>query len=217
MEAKLKSVSKNQILKLACKFALLTVFIFSYEYTREFLYLFLLALVLAIFYFRPAVNNGKFLLPLSVTLAMLFIIPEGLELDWYIYFSIAMGLALAGIIGLKNLLFLRKANIYFGLNFILACFLNIFFFHGFLEYLGAGAVIMLFAGVFALFKDFYMNGLKLDKMQANFAASIIALIIVELSWTLSIAPIFFWLRDAALIASLFVIHDLYIKHLKSRE
>lgn len=185
----LKSVLKNQILKLAYKFAILTALIFSYEHTLDLTYLILFGFLLALFYLRPGVQNGQFVVPILSGFFLVLAIPPGLESEIYALFSMFMGLLFALVLGIKNHAFLMKQQVYAFVNLSLASIFAIFFFYGFLDTkfdFGLGiSTMVLFGAIFLLFKE-------LKTM--SFGAAFSALIIVEISWVLSIIPINHFLK-----------------------
>lgn len=193
----LKSVLKNQILKLAYKFAILTALIFSYEHTLDLTYLILFGFLLALFYLRPGVQNGQFVVPILSGFFLVLAIPPSLESEIYVLFSMFMGLLFTLILGIKNHAFLMKQQVYAFVNLSLACLFSIFFFYGFLDTkfdfgLGISSMV-LFGAVFLLFRD-----LKI----ASFPASFAALILLEISWVLSILPINHFLKGMVAIMAI---------------
>ena len=198
MGAVLKSVLKNQTLRLACKGTTLVFLIFSYEYSRGFLYLFLFGLALAIFYFRPTINSGKFLVPIIAGLFLMLVLPWGLDTDIYIWFSAVLGTLFALVIGLKNLVFIQKEKVYTLVILTLSALFNIFFFFSESYHI---ASIILFIANFLILKDLLKNA---------FSASLFSLIIVELAWALFVLPLDGAWRSVIAILSILAIHKLFI-------
>lgn len=180
----LKSVLKNQILKLAYKFAILTALIFFYEHTLDLTYLILFGFLLVLFYLRPGVQNGQFIVPILWGFFLVLSIPQGLGSEIYVLFSMFMGTLFSLILGIKNHAFLMKDRVYAFVNLSLTFLFSIFFFYGFLDTkfdfgLGISSMV-LFGAIFLLFKELKVT---------SFSAAFSALIIMEISWVLSILPI----------------------------
>ncbi len=203
MVAKLKSVLRNQILRLAFKAFVLISLIFSYEYSHSFLYLSLFVLALSVFYLYPAVGNGKYKIPILASLFLVVALPTGLESDLYTYFSIVIGSILALIIGLKNLMFIDKAKIYAFISLTLASIFIVFPFWGFLEYFPGASSLILFGAMFLIFRDLY----KID-----LAAGVMGLVVVEFSWALSVLPLGVAIKAIIQIAITIALHNLYIRY-----
>ena len=155
---------------------------------------------------------------------LMFALPAGLDLDIYIWSSIILGCLFAATIGLKNLVFIQKEQIYYIISSALVFLFGIFFF---LEFFGSEkyyiSSIVLFLGVFLVLRDLYMfkynggavheanaNMILANRSGANLGASILALITVELSWALSILPLDSLLRSIILISTIVVASKLKI-------
>ena len=214
MGAKLRSLLKNQRLRLAFKALILISLIFSWEYSERLIYLLLFLSSLSILYLRPSVNNGKFLAPICAILIGLFLIPNNLDAEVHIYISVISGILLTLIIGLKDLFFINRARVYYLVNLTLVSCANIFLFYGLFDFLDNMSAPILVSVI--LLRDLYINGLKFDARRTNLAVSIISLIIAQISWLLYVYPIGFLEKSVVSVSLIILINALYVRHLRKR-
>ncbi len=161
-----------------------------------------------VIYLRPPLNNRKFLvsaLSLLILPILLPPVPEILERLLLILWAIAFFL----LLGVKNLILLRRQGSYEVVHILLVFGLGVLYL---LDFLPLMPQILLFLALFLLVREFYFVLAPPYPQRLILAAVVEALLLVEIAWILSFLPINFLAGAAFLALITFIFHDLILHH-----
>ena len=203
MAAGLKSASINQILKLALKTIVLALIIFWLRrggFTAGSSIIFILTF--AVFYVRPPLGNAKFL-PSALTLAIIpFFVPVAsgaaeamLVAGW--------GVVLFLILSTKNLVLLKRKNLYRVAHFAMVAILSFLL----IERFSFMTQAVIFTAMLFIFREFYLKFADNDKEKKTLIAATESLIIIEIAWILSFVSIDIFMGTALITLSALIFHD----------
>ncbi len=210
MAAKLKSVSTNQILRLAFRAFLISLTAFWARSTEfQFLYSVLFVAIFIFFYTRPPLQSAKFF-PSAVGLILLpFFAPPmlgGME----IIADIALGVLFFFMLGVKNLLILKRFNAYRVFHFSMIAIVSALLFIEF----DIISQIIVFVFFLFLFREFYLVFLDIDKKRLTLASAAESLIVIEASWIIFFLPINFLVSAVSITLLSAIMHDIFIHYFK---
>ena len=203
MVAKLKSASINQTLRLTSKAALLTLIVFwlreggfTAGVTAVFIGIF------ALFYLRPTINNVKFLSSAIILALLPFSVPVASGLAEF-SLIVGWGIVLFLILSTKNLLLLKRKNLYRIAHFAIIAILSLLL----VERFGFTAQAVVFIAMLFIFREFYIKFSDSDKERKTLIAATESLIVIETAWILSFLSIDMFMGAALLTLFVFIFHD----------
>ncbi len=171
------------------------------------------------FYLRPSLNTGQFSSSFLVLMACSIFLVRFLFLSSSLSFLIAcfFGFLLFLILGIKNLIFIRREPVYYFLNGLLILSIFVFFFRSedasglfFIEYL------VLFAALLLLLKEFLifsLSGLP-HSAKRNLIICGTAFLIVQLLWAINLLPINFLNAASLVLLMTLILQDFVIQYFK---
>lgn len=209
MAARLELKGRRPALGLLLKAALAALGVyFLRETSSSIAALLLFSLVFLVIYLRPPLNNRKFLVSaLSLLTLPVLLPPVAGILEWLLL--ILWGIVFFLLLGVKNLIFLRRQGNYEIVHILLVFGLGVLYL---LDLLPLIPQIIFFLALFLLVREFYSVLAPPYPQRLVLAAVVEALLLVEIAWILSFLPINF-LAGAALLALVaFIFHDLILHH-----
>ncbi len=219
METKLKYLSKNPISQLAFRAAFFGLLLFWFYQVGTLTAIFFLLLATAILYFR-SLHNALIFLP---SLIILMIIAFGTTaIITSTLFSVLLASFLAVlfflILGLKNLVLIKRRGWYLFLNFSLfyLAFLNFFLIDK--SSLFVGKWLLFLVLVFGLSRELLsvlIASSEDNKVKSNrllIASVVMTMIIGQLLWLVSWLPIGFLSSANFMILIVFLFSDLFLNH-----
>lgn len=207
MAAAFALVLRNQTLKLAFKSLLFALIVFWSREAGGFWPGLILLCFFAYNYFRPLAQSGRFLVAFLTISSLPFIFPT-LESWNNIYFSLFIGALAYALIGIKDLLFVKRK---------LIC--------QFLYFMILGAVIYLYIAdptvinqvtVFILsillLRELYGFITDWQRSRILLTSLVYSLLVLEFGWATSLLPTRQLVRAALIAAILFITHDLTLNY-----
>ena len=203
MGAGLKSASTNQTLRLALKAIVLALLVFwlrSSGVTFGFSLLFLIAF--AIFYTSPSLGNSKYLSSAIVLVAIPFFVPVVPGPPEAIFIG-AWASVFFFLLSTKNLLLLRRRNIYGAVHFAIVAILALLLVQRFS--LTSQAVI--FTAMLFIFREFYTKFSEEKTDKNTLVAALEAFILIEIAWMLAFLSVKAFMGAAFLTLFVLIFHD----------
>lgn len=203
MAARLKSASINQTLRLASKVVVGSILLYwmrsgGFDFGASAVFL----IVFTIFYLRPALNNGRFA-PSALILALIPffspILPRGTEA----LFVISWGISMFLLLGVKNLILIKRQKVYRIVHFGLVAALGSIL----IEKFGLGVQALIFTALFLIFREYYLTITESESERPTLIAALEAFIFIEIAWTLSFLSIDVLISTAFLTLFAFIFHD----------
>lgn len=203
MVAKLKSVSTNQTLRLASK-AVAASLILYWVRNEEFGFFPSLVFICIslLFYFRPALNNGRFAPSALLLILMPFFTPRFLGLAEIVFIG-TWGMSLFLLLGVKSLLFVKRRKIYRVVHFAIISSLAALL----IERFGIMTQALIFIALVLVIREFYFTITDVEGEHVTLIAALEALIFIELSWALSFISVDSLVGGAFLTLFVLVFHD----------
>ncbi|OGY56736.1 MAG: hypothetical protein A2Y84_01465 [Candidatus Colwellbacteria bacterium RBG_13_48_8] len=165
-------------------------------------------LVFFIFYLKPNINAGKFWVSTLMLLVIALFAPRvGGLLGLYI--NAVLGLLIFMLLGVKNLIFLRRQGIYYWLHLILIVGVTGLYFIGNLS------PILLFVLLAVLFREFYLVMTNQNSELVNLVATTESMLLTQAAWISSLFPASFLISSSFLMLIAFVMHDLLLNDFKN--
>ncbi|MDP2650586.1 MAG: hypothetical protein Q8P04_00605, partial [bacterium] len=128
-------------------------------------------------------------------------------LEWLLL--VLWGIMFFLLLGVKNLIFLRRQGNYEIVHLLLVFGLGVLYLLGFLPFIPQ---ILFFLALFLLVREFYSALAPPYPQRVILAAVVEALLLVEIAWILSFLPINFLAGGALLALITFIFHDLILHH-----
>ncbi|HCX45353.1 TPA: hypothetical protein DGT35_02000 [Patescibacteria group bacterium] len=219
METKLKYLSKNPISQLASKAAVFGLLLFWFYQVETLTAIFFLLLVTGILYFR-SLHNALVFLPSLVILLIISLGTTVIITTTSSSFLLAAFLSFLffTILGLKDLVLIKRKSWYVFLNFSLfyLAFINFFLIDKSSLFVGKWLIFLVLA--FSLLRELLMvliapskeNRVKNNRLLA--ASLVMTMIIGQLLWLVSWLPISFLSSANLMILIVFLFSDLSLHH-----
>ena len=170
--------------------------------------LLLYSLVFWAIYLWPPFNNRKFLVSAFGLFALPILLPPaGAGLTWVILIIWTSAFVL--LIGVKNLILLRRHGSYEAVHLLLVFGAGILYFLGVLPLISQ---IILFIIFFLLFREFYFVLAPHYPQRLALVGVAEALILTQIAWLLSFLSINFLAAASLLALASFTLHDLMLHH-----
>jgi len=209
MVGKLKSVLKSPVSPLALRATLLAIAIFWLR-TGDFSFLkFLLFGTLFLFlYLKPSLGATKYIVSVVVLGITTVFAPQVVGI-----IGLYVNLTLSGLgfllLGIKNLIFSRRQNLYYSMHLVLVVGLASLF------SLNIISPIFFFALTFALFREFFIVMTPEKPELLNLVAALEGMLVMQIAWVTSFFPTSFLISSAVLVLLTFLFHDALIHYFKN--
>ncbi|MBU2101557.1 hypothetical protein KKH05_02460 [Patescibacteria group bacterium] len=208
MAEKLKLALKNPTLPLALKASFLVLAVFWLRQGDVGIFkAFLFLVVFFVLYLKPKTNSGKYFVSSIVWLMLVFFAPNISGLMGF-YVNLILGILAFIMLGVKNLIFLKRQSAYYMLHLVLVIGATSMFF------LGSLSQIPLFIILFFLFKEFYSVMVKEDLELINLIAVMESMLLIQAAWVSSFFPTSFLVSASFLVLATFVFHDVMVNYFK---
>jgi hypothetical protein len=124
------------------------------------------------------------------------------------YFNLILGALAFVLLGVKNLILLRRQSAYYLFHLALLVGTTSLFF------LGSFSQIFLFIILFFLIREFYFFMVRGSSELINLLAAAESVLLVQTAWVISFFPTSFLVGASLLVLAAFVFHDALLNHLK---
>lgn len=162
-----------------------------------------------IVYLRPPLNNRKFLISALFLLALPILLPSIPEmLEWLLL--ILWAIAFFFLLGVKNLILLKRQGSYEIVHLLLVFGLGILYL---LDFLPLVPQILLFLALSLLFREFYFALAPSYPQRLILAAVVEAFLLAQIAWVISFLLVNFLAGAAFMALVTFILHDLILHHL----
>lgn len=206
MEAKLKSVLNSPALALLLRTALFGLALFWF---RGGLYsplkLVALIFVFLLLYLRPIINSSKYWASGLSLILLIILVPRIGDTSGF-YLNLLMVLGAYMLLGVKNLVFIKRSHVYQLLHML------IFFGLTSLTMLGLISPIIYFISTFFLFKEFYSLRADIDKNVSSLVSAIESMISVQMVWATSFFSATFIIGASFITLVATAFHNLFLLH-----
>ena len=209
MVGKLKSALKSPVSPLALKATFLAVAIFWLR-TGDFSFLKLLffGTLFLFLYLRPALGAAKFAISAFVLGVVIIFAPQVGELIGF-YVNLALSALGFLLLGIKNLIFVRRQNLYYLMHLVLMVGLASLF------SLGIISPILFFILAFSIFREFYIVMTPEKPELLSLVATLEGMLIMQVAWATSFFPTSFLVSAAVLVLLTFLFHDAILHYFKN--
>ena len=208
MVKKLKLALSNPVLPLILKATTLSVLIFYLRIGHFGVWkpaLFLLAFFA--FYLKPALGVGRYLVSAFTLIILIFYSPQVIGLIGF-YVNVALSIMGFMLLGVKNLIFVRKQGAYYFMHLTLVAGLAGLF------SLRLIAPVTLFILLFFLFREFYINTVPQRPKYLSLASAMEAMLLIQVAWVTSFFPTSFLVNGSFLVLITYIFHDALMHHFK---
>jgi hypothetical protein len=216
MLKKLKSALKSpkgSILALALKAAVFSGLLYFVNGQWLIAIVFLAAALY--FYLRPSFNADKFLASFIILLTISLITINKLLITHYSFLtSLLLGFLFFILLGIKNLIFIKRESLYHFLNNLLLLIIFILFFRSSPYHLFFIKYLLLFFAIGLLSKEF-LNFLIPELLPSQKKKVIIwstSFLIAQFIWAINLLPINFLNAAALSFLAMFILQDFIIHH-----
>lgn len=167
------------------------------------------------FYFRPSFNADKFLASFLVLLVVSLLIRWSIvNNQWSIVIVIFLGFLFFILLGIKNLIFIKRESLYHFLNNLLLLIIFILFFRSSPYHLFFIKYLLLIFAIGLLSKEF-LNFLIPELLPSQKKKVIIwgtSFLIAQFIWAINLLPINFLNAAALSFLAMFILQDFVIHH-----
>lgn len=200
---------KNPALGLLLRAFLVVLGLYLFrERLPGFVSLLLFLLLFSSIYLRPPFNNRKFLVSALTLMALpVFLPPAHQGLEWLLL--LLWFLAFYFLLGVKNLILLRRQVSYEAVHLLLVFGLAVLYLSGSLPLVPQ---IILFLIFFLLFREFYSVLAPPYPQRLTLASALLAFVLTEIAWILSFLSLNFLTASAFLALTTYLFHDLILHH-----
>ena len=208
MVGKLKLALKSPVSPLALRATFLAIAIFWLRTGDFSFFKFLFFGTLFIFlYLKPALGATKFIVSAIVLGVVIVFAPQVSELVGF-YVNLALSALGFLLLGIKNLIFVRRQNLYYLMHLVLMTGLaSLFSLH-------LIASIPFFVLVFFLFREFFTVMTPEKPELLSLVAALEGMLVMQVAWVTSFFPTSFLISSEVLVLFTFVFHDALIHHFK---
>lgn len=227
MLKKLKSASKSLALQSLNKFKVpaffgAAVFILILLWMDKNFSFFPVVIYLGVafyFYFRPVFDN-RFLYSFLVILLVPFFV---IDSPFFLFYSLFLGFLFFLLLGIKNLVFINRHQIYQFLNNFLFFLAFIIFFSSDKSQLFFSKYLILFLLSFFIFKEFlnwhfsrFESPLEMSVQKIKVYSAVFSFLLCQFVWVSALLPIGFLNLSALMLVFVLASKDLIINHLEGK-
>ena len=216
MLKKLKSALKSpkgSILALALKAAVFSGLLYFVNSQWSMVIVFLA--VAFYFYFQPSLNTDKFLASFIILLATSLIAINKLLITHYSFLiSLFFGFLFFLLLGIKNLIFIKRESYFYLLNGILFLAIFILFFWPAQPHWFFVKYLLVFFAIGLLFREFlnFLIPELLPSQKRKLVVWGISFLMVQLLWIISLLPISFLNAASLTLLIMFILQDFNVHH-----
>jgi len=168
------------------------------------------------FYFRPSLNVGQFFasfLVLITTATLIMSLRGGAEAI-FIPLSLFLGFLFFLLLGIKNLIFVKREPFYYLLNGLLLLVIFILFFWSAQSHLFFVKYLLVFFAIAFLFKEFlnFFIPESLHSQKRNLVVWGTAFLVLQLLWVISLLPISFLNAASLSLLIMLILQDFIVHH-----
>lgn len=208
MVERLKSALKNPALPLTLKAGLLALAVFWLRHwDLNFWRASVFILAFLYLYFNPKTNSARFMVSSAVWLGVVFRAPN-LDGPTGFYLDLILGVLAFILLGVKNLILLKRQSAYYLLHLMLVVGAASLFF------LGSLNQIVFFIALFFLIREFYIFVIRKDLELINLIAAAESMLLIQAAWVISFFPTSFLVGASFLVLITFTLHDTLVNHFK---
>lgn len=204
MAVKFGSAARSPVLGLLLRAALAALGAYLFRESGSFVTLLAFFLIFWLIYFYSSFNNRKFLASALVLFALPVLLPPGGK-----FIIILWGVALFLLLGVKNLILLKRQGSYEALHLLIIFGIGLLYL---LNFLPLVPQIFLFIIFFFLFREFYFTLAPFYPQRLTLTAALLSFVLVEIAWSLTFLPVNFLTAAAFLGLIAFLFHDLTLHH-----
>jgi len=210
MAKKLKLALSNPVLPLVLKASALSVLIF-YLRVGDFGILKPILFVLAFLalYLKPSLGASRYWVSAATLIFIIFQAPQVIGL---IGFYVNASLSIMGfmLLGVKNLIFVRKQGAYYLMHLTLVAGLAGLFSLGLISH------VAFFAILFFLFREFYSVVVS-EKLELLSLVSVLeGMLLLQIAWATSFFPTSFLVNGSFLVLITYIFHDAFVHYFKNQ-
>lgn len=208
MAEKLKLALKNPALPLALKAGLLALAVFWLRHwDLSFWRAALFVLLFLYLYLNPKTNAAKFAISSFIWLGVVFQAPN-INGPLGFYLDLILGVLAFTLLGVKNLILVKRQGAYYFLHLLLIVGVASLFF------LGSLSQIVFFVALFFLIREFYIFSIRQRPELINLIAATESMLLIEAAWVISFFPTSFLVGASFLVLIAFILHDVLLHHFK---
>ena len=208
MVKRLRSVLRNPVSPLVLKAGSLSLFIFWMRLGQFSLLRSLTLLIVFLFlYLKPPINAGRHWVS---ALALIIIALQTPLVGGLLGFYVNLTLGILGflLLGVKNLIFIRKQAAYYTLHLVLLVGVASLFF------LQIISPVTTFALLFLLFREFYSFVPPKHPELLNLIAASLGMLLMQVAWVASFFPTSFLVNASFLVMVAFLAHDAILNYFR---
>ena len=208
MVKRLRSVLRSPVSPLVLRAGFLSLFIFWMRLGQFSLFQSSILLVVFLFlYLKPPINAGKhWVSALALIIIALQTPPVGGLIGFYV--NLTLGVLSFLLLGVKNLIFIKKQAAYYTLHLVLLVGVASLFF------LQIISPVTTFALFFLLFREFYYVVSPKHPELLNLIAASLGMILMQVAWVASFFPTSFLVNASFLVMAAFLAHDAILNYFR---
>jgi len=167
------------------------------------------------FYLRPFLNVGQFIYSFLILLAVSFLVVLSIQSQWLLAVSLFFGCLFFLLLGIKNLIFIRRQPAYILFNGFLFLTVAILFFRSDVSPLFFIKYPALFLACFLLLKEFLFFSAPepANSRKRNLIIGGAAFLILQLFWAIALLPLSFLNAASLVLLALLILEDFIVRHL----
>lgn len=170
------------------------------------------------FYFRPAINAGRFLFSFLAVLAVSLLVVKSLTIGlWLLAICLFFGFLLFLLLGIKNLSFVHRQPLYYFYGALMFLTIFIVFFNSDKSRFFAVKYLAVGLAIFLIFREFLgvieeTEGIAGFPLKKNLYSLVFTFLILEFIWVAALLPLGFLNAASLAILLVLVLEDLIIHH-----
>ncbi|MEX2054181.1 MAG: hypothetical protein WD883_01410 [Candidatus Colwellbacteria bacterium] len=163
--------------------------------------------VFLFFYLKPSLGIGKFITSALVLVINIFLAPQ-VSGPIGLYVNLSLGTLGFLLLGVKNLIFIRRQSAYYLMHLILMVGLASLF------SLGLISQIIFFVLAVFLFREFYLMMIPEKPKLISLISALEGMLVMQVAWVTSFFPSSFLVSAAFMVLVTFLSHDALANHFK---
>lgn len=167
------------------------------------------------FYFRPSLQGGQFFASFLVLVIVSLLAVNLLVVGhWSLVVSLFSGFLFFFLLGIKNLIFVKREPFYYLLNSLLLLAIFILFFWSAQSHLFFVKYLLVFFALSFLFKEFLNFFIPefLTSQKRNLVVWGTAFLVLQLLWVISLLPISFLNASSLALLIMLILQDFIVHH-----
>jgi len=214
MAEKLKSIWRSQRSSLALKLFIVFIALVWYRNSADATAVLLFSGLYWLWYFRPAIGNRQFLASAAINFVLALFLPIFPDARLNALIVLILIAIYGTLIGVKNLIFLKRDIAYYCGQFLLIAIFSLFILLGQLNWVNEIAIA---GSLTLLFREFYIFlAPGITKGLPILSGLISSLLAVELGWVISLVPKPIWIKVGLLTLLIFMIMEITAQYLQGK-